>query len=395
MSTQTAEPKTATKKANVTLVGKAEKLPLSKKEQERIDTLIDTEPTIHGYPWGQLREVANQCFSVVKEQLQAPKSENANFNAPNAYGIYKTTGGDCLGVVGNGYDVIEPLGFLKIIHIAFIKARKESMLKSIQFNEFFKGEVFGFKVPLKTFEIKTKLKTGDVTEMYLDFKTGLNGIVPSTLSISLLRCFCDNGCVSAEKGAKHSFKHLKNKNAEVLKYALALIESVDVADKQIEVMEAFAKKELKGKEIKELFEKITGYNVDTFTGPEKNEQHYKKVAAFDKMWGAMQKELKDTGKTAFGFFNGITQYTNHYAPLQDLPAPVDTVKASPDEIRTYNKRKAEVEAFNKLIQSRTTEGSKARAEVYEFNKQLKELTDTTFSTLKDYIGFKDEVEVEA
>ena len=380
---------TATKtKASVTMVKplNSEVLPLSKKEQERIDTLIKTPATIHEYPWGQLRPVASRCFSVVKEQLNAPVSDNAIFDAPKAWGIYKTTGGACLGVVGNGYDAIAPLDFLKIIHIAFVQARKESMLKKISFNEFFGGEVFGFKVPLKSFEVKTKLKVGDITEMYLDFKTGLNGIIPSTLSINTKRLWCDNGATSTEVGANHSFKHLTNKNKEVLKYALSLIQSIDVADNHIKVMEAFAKKTLKVTEVNELFEKITGYNVETFTSKDKevtDKLHHTQVASFEKMWGAMQLEIKECGRTAYGFYNGITQYTNHVAPLMDLPK-IDFGKATAKELATYNAEVARVNAYNKLIQSRTPEGAKARAEVYEFTKRLKELTSTTVSTLKDY-----------
>lgn len=389
-----------TSKASVTLAkANNEQLPLTEKEQERVDKLIAIKnPTIDNYPWGQLRDVASKCFNVKKDQLNAPNSDSAIFDAPNAWGIYKTTGGKCLGVVGNGYEVIEPLEFLRIIHIAFVQARKESMLKEITFNELFDGEVFGFKVPLKKFEIKTKLEVGDVTEMFLDFKTGLNGRVPSTLSINTKRLWCANGCSSTEVGANHSFKHLTNKNKEVLKYALSLIQSINVADNHIRVMEIFAKKELVSEEVNELFEKITGYNVKTFTSKDKKiteNLHHTQVTAFEKMWGAMQKEIEETGSTAYGFLNGITQYTNHWATKLAEPKQPNFDKASDNEIKAYYTELERVNAYNALISERTPEGEQARIEVYEFNKKLKELTATTINTLKRYCDIEEVAEVEA
>jgi hypothetical protein len=268
---------------------------------------------LHNFKWGALRPIAEQMFSTQKTQLRAPISlEGVQLEDPETYGIFRNDTGAWLGSVGKDYETIEPMEFLRAIKLGYDKMNEKGAnlkLEKIEYNELFGGRVINIKVPLKTFEFDNPVKTGDVTEAFMDFRTGFNGKIATSSAVFFRRVFCDNGCTSLIKGANRKYKHLKNSNLQAKAFATGMAKALPALETYEEMVLAMNDFKLSKGQVNELFEQITGYDVQEYLD---DEMHYKRAETYENMMEAINEEFERTGRTAYGLFNGFTNYTNHY-----------------------------------------------------------------------------------
>lgn len=310
--------------------------------------------TLTNYKWGVLRPLAEKLFETTKRAYTAPLDLDTTFEDPEGvYGMYKTTG-EYLGTVGEAYESLEPLDFLRSISEAFKGEGREEALERIEYSEYFGGKVIGFKVPIRKFEFDNPIQKGDITEVFADFRTGFNGLIANTLEVFIRRCFCDNGCTSIDKKASHKFKHFKNSNIRAKAYATSLIKTLDAGADYEDMMRKLNDTKLTKKQINMLFEEVSGFDVARFNDADEK-KHYKQVEQFEKMWDAINEEFGRTGKTAYGLLNGFTNYTNHYTNT--------------------------TEAF-------TAEGRKAKEEIIGYSKGAKDLNARAHKVIGEFIGME-------
>lgn len=251
---------------------------------------------------GHISNLKQQVIKAKKVQLH---SGIEGFNSPNAYGIFKHTGGDCLGVVG---DVFEPTNlelFLDAIETSVLLSGVDVDLTKLTYTEYYGGSKVVFRLPLRKYEIKTPM-VGDTLETALEFRTGFDGKTKISMGFYALRLWCANGAKNWKKDVDLAMKNTINNQAKVLTFANEIIKVVSMVDSHVDMLGKASKIEVNSKMVNDFITEVTGYNVADY-----HELNTRSRNTLDRINQSVAIEMQNTGNNLFSLLQGITRYTTH------------------------------------------------------------------------------------
>jgi hypothetical protein len=265
-----------------------------------------------------IQSIKQQLFTVEKKPLTHPamkvKDDNGiermmfdtKYDAPELVGLYKTTGGRCLGTAKDSYGILQPEEFLDSIAMALDSVDFDFSEDKFSYLPVKQDSIISFKVELADIGVINKVKKDDRTKVYALFTTSFDGSISTTLALYQERLICTNGMVRKERGAIKRFRHTANSNARALAYAHEIAAMSTKFDDYQELIKAMNNVELKSKQVDELITDITGYNVKEYANLHRTQQ-----AIIDGIRDAQAREFADTGATVWGLLNTFTRYNNY------------------------------------------------------------------------------------
>jgi len=140
-------------------------------------------------------------IEAVREKLFEPKliqlhTGNEMFDSPDAFGVYKNSGGAALGVVGSRYSPMNLEIMLESIVQSVMSCDVNIDLSTLDFKEYHGGKKVAFTLALPTTEIKGSPMVGDVIKRRLEFRTGFDGLTKTSITEYMYRLWCSNGASS-------------------------------------------------------------------------------------------------------------------------------------------------------------------------------------------------------
>ena len=254
----------------------------------------------------EFTNVANIRKSMMVAKKVQLHSGIEGFNSPDAYAIYRNTGGNALGVVGG---VFEPMN-LNLFLDTIIKSVEESSvnidLSKLTYNEYKEGAKVVFRLPLKQYEIKTKM-VGDVIETALEFRTGFDGKTKVSLGHSSYRIFCANGAGNWKNDVELSFKNTLNNQSKLCLFTSEIMTAIHDVDANVAMPNKAVKVPvLKQAEIDTFLTKLTGYDVAQY-----KDLTTRKRNILDSINASIAIEMANTGHNMFSLLQGVTRYTTH------------------------------------------------------------------------------------
>jgi len=227
------------------------------------------------------------------------------FESPDAFGVYRNSGGAPLGVVGKVYEPTDLELFLDAIHHSVLSSGIDLDLTKLEYREYYGGSKVSFVLPYKTYEIESPM-VGDTLATKLCFGTGFDGKTCANLNFSAYRLWCANGAKGWQKDIELSLKNTTNNQAKLLYFTNDIIKSVEGVDRYVGFLNNASKKSVKQSEIDAFLTALTGYNTK-----EKEELTTRKRNILDTINRAITIEIQNTGASYFSLLQGITRYTTH------------------------------------------------------------------------------------
>lgn len=256
-----------------------------------------------------LEAQANHIETLKGQVLQAKKVKLhtglEGFNSPEAYGIYKHTGGDALGVVGNQFEPMNLQLFLDAIQHSVLNSGIDLDLTKLTYNEYYGGSKIAFRLPFKKYEIKTPM-VGDVLETAMEFRTGFDGKTKMSLGFYSLRLWCANGAKNWRKDVDLAMKNTQGNVSKIAYFTSEIVKAAAMTEQHVEMLNTAALKQIKQADINRFITELTGHNVAEY-----NEMKTRTRNIIDSINEAVAIEMQNTGSTLFSLLQGITRYTTH------------------------------------------------------------------------------------
>lgn len=252
-----------------------------------------------------VNHIANLKTQVLKAKKVQLHSGIDGFESPNAFGIYKHTGGKPIGVVG---DVFEPTNlelFLDAIEMSVLQSGVDIDLSKLTYTEYFDGSKVAFRLPLRKYEIATPM-VGDTLETALEFRTGFDGKTKISMGFYALRLWCANGAKNWQKDVDLSMKNTTKNQAKVFTFANEIIKVVSMVDSHVDMLGKASKIEVNSKMANDFITQVTGYNVADY-----HELTTRTRNTLDRINQSVAIEMQNTGNNLFSLLQGITRYTTH------------------------------------------------------------------------------------
>ncbi|WP_395076811.1 DUF932 domain-containing protein [Flavobacterium sp.] len=239
----------------------------------------------------------NSCFDVQKIQLTTDFSD---FDNPSAYGIYKSSGGSCLGVVGKNYVPVQPkimANSLLDINIDYSKVKFVTMKKDSKFR---------FDIPLtEKISFTNKFGKEDTTDLKICLQSGFDGKTKTSLFVYSNRLICENGAKANFTEYEINFKNVQGNQGKLISLAHGFYK-VKESVKSLEQFYLSMDKVTFDNSILENYLSSV-LNLDKENLTTRSRKIYSDVMeSFDL-------EIDRTGNTLFGLYNGLTHFINHKA----------------------------------------------------------------------------------
>jgi hypothetical protein len=259
--------------------------------------------------------ISNQLFDVEMKPLTV---EGKHFNVVDWYGVFKSTGGTQLGIVGNRFAPTQP----KAVFMAFCDAILEYGLDTakMRYTEVKSGEIVRFSIDLNPISFKNKFGKMDKTIPTLNLQIGLNGKVPTSMFITTLRLICTNGAKKSFTEFTTSFKNVKGNQGKIVGMFDDVVRCID----EIKTLNQFYKKlnnvTINQDAVNTYLKRVCDIDMAKY-----NEYNKQKQGTIDLINNSIELEIGRTGATLFGFYNGITHYANHEIKTQDTDSIITGV----------------------------------------------------------------------
>jgi len=254
-----------------------------------------------------VQDVEKQLFDVVVLKARSPKT---GFRAPQkTFGIWKTDGGDCLGVVGPGTVPTQPRFLFNTVLNTVYNSPDAFDLSTLKFNvrnmetEAARIE-FSVEIP-EVFEVPSKIKKGDKVKMTLLFSTSYSNQQSNRIDLYTDWCVCDNGSIRKFKASSLSIKNTKTAEDTIEKYFYDIGKIMEEVDRYKEDMLLLAGTKVHDKDVERIICKAF------FMEPDAEKRSKRQQNKYDEVKESINLELDRRGKTAFGLYQGMTHYINH------------------------------------------------------------------------------------
>ena len=256
----------------------------------------------------KVNQVRNSLFDVKKIRLHTGLE---GFESPENFGIYRSTGGSALGVVGKVYEPTQPT----MLFDGLIEGLSE--IDNIDYNTLSYSELKGgskikLSVEIGKMSFVNMAGKDDELKIALNLQTGFDGTTKTSMFISVFRMICKNGMkgwrTEMEVSVKNTLGNIGKIGALTNEVALMYNEKENF----IEFIKSMNSFKVTKKHQDAFLQKVVGMN-----GKEYSELTTRKRNIFDAINQSCAIEMKRTGNTMWGLLNGITNYTNHVASKND------------------------------------------------------------------------------
>lgn len=254
-----------------------------------------------------IEAIKGELFDVKRLQLH-PNLEG--FNSPTAFGIYKGTGGNALGVVGKDFEPTQP----KVLFEAFENCLydTDANMSEVEYKTLKDEKKILFSAPIKTVGFKNLKGLNDESVISLNLQTGFDGKTKTSLYLSMMRMICTNGMKALNTEFAVSFKNTKNNVGKVSALCDDVTKAMNQTDDLEQMLIHLNSVEVTQTKVDEFLKKVVGYNQKEY-----NELNTNKRNVLDAINSSIALEFGRTGSTLWGLVNGITHYTNHVANCKD------------------------------------------------------------------------------
>ena len=256
-----------------------------------------------------IANLKSQVFNAKKIQLHTGLYR---FNSPKSYGIYKHTGGDCLGVVGDVFEPTDLSLFLDAIENSVLASGIDVDLSKLTYNEYLNGSKVVFRLPLKKYEIQSPM-VGDTLETALEFRTGFDGKTKMSLGFYALRLWCANGAKNWKKDVDIAMKNTTNNQARLLTFTNEILKVVAETENYVNLLNTASLKAVTQKQIDSFITELTGYDLAEYSELKSNQRKI-----LDAINEAVAIEVQNTGANMFSLLQGVTRYTTHEVANGDM-----------------------------------------------------------------------------
>lgn len=257
----------------------------------------------------QIESAISNLQTIKNKVLQAKKIKLhtgiEGFESPEAYGIYKDTGGKPLGVVGSQFEPMNLELFIDCIEKSVLSSNLELDLSKLTYHEYYGGAKIEFKLPFKKYQIQSPM-VGDVLETSLSFRTGFDGRTKLSLGFYSLRLWCANGAKNWSKDVDLSLKNTFKNQSKVLYFTNEIFKAANDVENHINLLNNTTRLSVVQSDIDKFLTDLTGYDVKSY-----NDLHISQRNILDSINEAVAIEMKNTGATLFSLLQGVTRYTTH------------------------------------------------------------------------------------
>lgn len=262
-----------------------------------------------------ITKIENQLFDVEMKPLMVA---DPTFNVVDWYGVFKSVGGNQLGVVGNRFQPTQP----KAVFQAFCDAILEYGLdtKNLKYTEVKSGEIVRFSIDLEPISYVNLRKQQDVTIPTLNLQIGLNGKVPTSMFLTTLRLVCTNGAKKSFTEFQTSFKNVKGNQGKIVGMFNDVVRCMQEVGKVSELYQIMNKVEINQDAVNTYLKRVADIDMAKYGEYTKQKQN-----TIDLINNSIELEIGRTGATLFGFYNGITHYANHSINTKDTDSIITGV----------------------------------------------------------------------
>lgn len=258
----------------------------------------------------------NHVETLKGQVLQAKKiqlhSGIDGFNSPEAFGIYKHTGGNPLGVVGSQFEPMNLQLFLDAIQYSVLNSGIDLDLTKMTYNEHYNGSKIAFRIPFKKYELATPM-VGDTLETALEFRTGFDGKTKMSLGFYSLRLWCSNGAKNWKKDVDLSMKNTLGNVTKVTYFTNEIVKAAAMTESYVNLLNSATLKSIRQADIDKFLTDLTGYSVKEY-----NELNTRKRNILDSINQSVAIEMQNTGANLFSLLQGVTRYTTHEIAKGDV-----------------------------------------------------------------------------
>jgi len=263
-----------------------------------------------------LETQTNHIATLKSQVLQAKKiqlhSGIDGFVSPDAYGVYKHTGGKCLGVVGDVFEPTDLQLFLDAIENSVLASGVDIDLSKLTYNEYYNGSKVAFRLPLRKFEIKSPM-VGDTLETAIEFRTGFDGKTKMSLGFYALRLWCQNGAKNWQKDVDLTMKNTSGNQAKILTFTHEILKVVTMTENYVQLLNNASLKAIKQSDIDRFLTELTGYDAKDYANLKTRQRNI-----LDAINGSVAIEMQNTGANLFSLLQGVTRYTTHDVAENDM-----------------------------------------------------------------------------
>lgn len=261
-----------------------------------------------------VEKIEKELFTVIDHELEAPTHidlgvpTTVQIEEPTSKLVY-TDDGRFFGAVGKVYESLQPKDFFNTILESAASADVDVDLGKMTYEEYYNGRVVSFKIPFEPIIFKNRVgKTEDIIPS-LDFRTGFAGYSKTSLGLFSRRLVCDNGMRVTDTHGALKVRHTTKSNAKALLFGEDMIKIMSKTTSYTEFLKALDKVNVTDAQIREMVEKIL-----KIQDKKKEEKiSVQKKRTMESILQGIDFEMSRTGKSAYGFLQGITYYTNHLA----------------------------------------------------------------------------------
>jgi len=247
----------------------------------------------------QVEAVRSQLFNVEKIQLVPCKE---GFDVPTAFGMYKTTGGEPLGVVGKDFTATQPIALLDGLLGCGLD------LSKMKYSELNGGSKIYFDIPAGKIAFKNIRGIEDVTDVSVRVQTGFDGSTSTSLYIYTHRLVCSNGMKATVTEFKAKFKNTAGNQGKALSLCHDVSKAIDNLTRLEQLYIDMDKITVNQTVIDDYLKAVANIDVKI-----KDEWSTRKTNMYQDMMNSINLEFNRTGATAYGLLQGVTHYTNHVA----------------------------------------------------------------------------------
>lgn len=246
-------------------------------------------------------QVREKLFEVVTLQLTTGLE---NFENPQSYATYRSTGGKPLGTVGKDFEPTQPTFLYDNFLSALIDTNAD--LSQITYNEFKGGSKIIISAPIGKFAYKNLRGLDDEMEMRISLQTGFDGKTKTSMFLDTFRMVCANGMKAWKTEFETSFKNTKGNIGKINLMGNDVAKAINSQTDYRLFIEGLIKRTITPKEHNEYIKKVTGLDINQY-----NDLNTRSRNILDKINESVAIEMNDAGQTAWALLNGITRYTNH------------------------------------------------------------------------------------
>lgn len=250
-----------------------------------------------------LEAIATQIFDVKKVQLH---SNVPGYDTPESYGVYNTTSGRCLGVVGNQYTPTQPSELMG----NFIDCLGSNNVdfEALKYSELKGGAKVLFSSPYKTISFKNMRGIQDESIISINLQTGYDGLTKTSLFLSLFRLVCSNGMKANRTEFTASFKNTAGNKGRINNICTDVTKSLNMFSELEQLLLHLNSVPVTQLAVKNFLQELTGIDINKAA-----EESTRSLNIYNDLLQSIEKEFSRTGASAWGLLNGVTYYTNHVA----------------------------------------------------------------------------------